>query len=236
MIKRYIPLCKYIPFGSIFIRLVYLLKKIAMLKRTKGRFLLTLLVITGMAGTITSSSLSKEERKFAISTIKKNKEEVLNSVKGLSEKQLSYKPGADRWNIKECVYHIVLTDKSLWHSLDSVMKLPTNGEDRKDIVINDETLLKSMLDRSQKNTAPEMLQPIKAPWAEVKEATSDFKSDKTHQLKYLRSTTEDFRNRVIQFPYGSIDAYQFLLFANAHIERHVLQIKEIKNDPSFPKE
>ncbi len=207
-----------------------------MLKRTKGRFLLTLLVITGMAGTITSSSLTKEERKFAVSFVKKSKEELLNSIKGLSSTQLSYKTEANRWSIKECFYHILLTDKALWHSLDSVMKLPANPEERKDIAITDEALLKSMMDRTQKNTAPEVFQPIKASWEDVKDAASDFKSNKAHQLKYLRSTTEDFRNRVIQFPYGPIDAYQFLLFANAHIERHLLQIKEIKADPAFPKE
>jgi hypothetical protein len=59
-----------------------------MLKRTMGRSLLTLLVITGLAGTINDLSLSKTERKTAISLMKDTKAEVMKSVKGLSEAQL----------------------------------------------------------------------------------------------------------------------------------------------------
>ena len=53
-----------------------------MLKRTKGLFLLTLLVITGLAGTLKDTSLSKKERKAALSLMKDTKADVLKSVKG----------------------------------------------------------------------------------------------------------------------------------------------------------
>jgi hypothetical protein len=51
-----------------------------MLKRTKGRLLLVLLVCTGLAGTLNNSSLSQKERKQAISLIKSSRNEVLASV------------------------------------------------------------------------------------------------------------------------------------------------------------
>ena len=41
-----------------------------MLKRTTGRFLITLLVITGLAGTVNDNTLSKTERKYAMSLMK----------------------------------------------------------------------------------------------------------------------------------------------------------------------
>ena len=46
-------------------------KKLLMLKRTMGRSLLTLLVITGLAGTINDSSLSQKERKFGVNMFKR---------------------------------------------------------------------------------------------------------------------------------------------------------------------
>jgi len=53
-----------------------------MLKRTKGLLLLTLLVITGLAGTLKDSIISQKERKSAISLMKDTKADVIKSVKG----------------------------------------------------------------------------------------------------------------------------------------------------------
>src|SRR5436853_336406 len=97
-----------------------------MLKRTMGRFLLTVLVITGLAGTINNTSLSKQERKTAISLMKDTRTEVLKSVKGLTNEQLNFKAGPDRWSIKECMYHIAITEEKLWGMMETNMKSPGN--------------------------------------------------------------------------------------------------------------
>ena len=65
-----------------------------MIKRTTGRLLLTLLVTTGLAGTLNNSSLSQKERKQAINLIKSSRKEVLNSMGGLSSRQLKFKPSS----------------------------------------------------------------------------------------------------------------------------------------------
>ncbi|HMR92196.1 MAG TPA: DinB family protein [Chitinophagaceae bacterium] len=205
-----------------------------MLKRTKGRLLLTLLVITGMAGTLNVTSLSKQERKLAVSQLKETKEDLYASVKGLSEAQLNFRTAADRWSIRECVYHIVLTEEQLWNTLDSVMKLPADPEKRKEVKFSDEELQKGIRDRNQKNKAPETLQPAKAGWATAVQALEEFKKDRARHTKYVKTTTEDFRNRVMAFPFGSVDCYQFMLFITGHTARHTLQINEIKQDPAFP--
>ena len=77
-----------------------------MLKRTKGRLLLTLLVVTGFAGTINNTAPTNQERKFAIEQIKNSKTEIIRTIRGHSETQLAYKPSRDAWNIKE--YFLIL--------------------------------------------------------------------------------------------------------------------------------
>ena len=72
-----------------------------MLKRTKGRLLLTLLVITGLAGTLKDTSLSHKERKSAMTLMKDSKTAALKSIKGLSEAQLNFKSSTDHCSIKE---------------------------------------------------------------------------------------------------------------------------------------
>lgn len=207
-----------------------------MLKRTKGRFLLTLLVITGLAGTLKNSTLTKQERKIAVTELKDTRVELFKAVKDLSDQQLNYKAGPDRWSIKECIFHIALAEKSLGTMLDAAMKEPAAPEKRSEVKLADEAILKMVTDRSNKLQAPETLRPDKAGWTTVPEALSDFKAGRNDRIKYAKSTTEDLRNHFFQLPLGWIDAYQFMLFMSAHSNRHTQQINEIKADPGFPKQ
>jgi hypothetical protein len=52
-------------------------------------------------------------------------------------------------------------------------------------------------------------------------------------LQYARTTAEDLRSHVVERE-GS-DAYQWLLLISSHEQRHILQIREIKANPKFPK-
>ncbi len=206
-----------------------------MLKRTKGRLLLTLLVVTGMAGTLNDASLGSKERKFAVQHLKETKANLLKSVKGLSEAQLNYKPAADRWSVKECFYHIILAENGLWAMFEATMKTPATPEKRSEIKVTDEEIVKMISNRSQKAKAAEPMLPGKATWQNMTEAMAAFKASRGGHLKYVKSTTEDLRNHVFQLPFGSIDGYQFLLFMSAHSDRHTQQINEVKADPNFPK-
>ena len=206
-----------------------------MLKRTKGYVLLTLLVVTGLAGTIRDTTLSKKERKFAADHLKDTKSEVLRSVEGLSSSQLDFKQASDRWSVKECVYHITLAERNLWHMLESSMSTPANPEKRSEIKVTDDQIIKMVEDRSTKVKTAEPFEPKNATWKSVDEALTDFKNQRNDHIKYLKNTTEDMRNHVVQMPFGSIDCYQLCLMMSAHSDRHTQQINEVKADPGFPK-
>jgi hypothetical protein len=206
-----------------------------MLKRTKGRLLLTLLVITGLAGTLTDNSLDSKERKFAVNHLKETRNDLLKSVKGLSEAQLNFKASPEKWSIKECLYHITLTENGLWGMFEATMKEPSTPEKRADVKIADEDIVQMIDNRSEKRTAPEPFQPGKASWKSFDEALDAFKQSRAAHLKYTRTTTEDLRNHIFPMPFGAIDGYQFLLFMSAHSSRHTQQINEVKKDPKFPK-
>lgn len=206
-----------------------------MLKRTKGRLLLTLLVVTGLAGKMTESSITAKERKFAVAELKETKADILSAVKGLSDEQLNFKTAPDRWSIKECVYHITLAENSLWPMLEATMKNPPTPEKRQEVTVSDQDILNGVTNRTEKRQAPDNIRPDKAPWHTTQEALAAFKLARGQHLKYVKTTTEDLRNHIMTLPFGKIDAYQFILFVAGHSQRHLLQIKEILADPAFPK-
>lgn len=206
-----------------------------MLKRTIGRSLLTLLVVTGLAGTINDSSISKKERKYAVSLMKETRDDVLNSTRGLSDAQLNFKAAPEKWSVKECMYHIAGAEKLLWNLLEGSLKGPANPEKRAEIKVTDEQFVKMIEDRTTKAQAPEPIQPKNTGFTSMDGAVEDFKSNRGDHIKYLKSSTEDLRNHVVQLPFGWIDGYQLCLMIAAHSNRHTQQINEVKANPGFPK-
>lgn len=205
-----------------------------MLKRTTGRLLLTMLVVTGLAGTINDNSLSKEERKAALGMMKDTYKDVIHSVKGLSAEQLAYKPAPEKWSVKDCIFHIAATEKGLWSMLEGALNAPANPEKRTEIKMTDEVFVSRVRDRSQKVQAAEPFQPKNTGYKSLEEALADFKASRASHIRYMKTSTEDLRNHVVQMPFGWIDCYQLYLMIAAHSNRHTQQINEVKSGSGFP--
>ena len=205
-----------------------------MIKRTTGRLLLLLLVATGFAGTISDNAISKSERKFAAGLMKDTYKAAIGSTKGLSEAQLNFKAAPDKWSVKECMYHIAGAEKLLWSLLEGAVKAPANPEKRAEIKVTDEMIVKMVEDRTQKAQAPEPIQPKNTGFDNLDAAIADFKTTRMEHIKYIKNSTEDLRNHVVQMPFGWIDCYQLYLMIAAHSNRHTQQINEVKANASFP--
>lgn len=206
-----------------------------MLKRTMGRTLLSLLVITGLAGTINDNSVSKKERKLAIGLMKDTREAAIKSTEGLSEAQLNFKAAPEKWSVKECMYHIAGAEKLLWNLFETSMKQPANPEKRSEIKVSDSEVISMVEDRSKKAQAPEPIQPKNTGFSNLQAAIEEFKKTRGDHIKYMKNSTEDMRNHVVQLPFGWIDCYQLYLMIGAHSNRHTQQINEVKANSSFPK-
>jgi len=205
------------------------------MRRSKyGYLLLALLVITGLAGTLTSTSLTSKERKFAVNHLKETKSDFLKTIKGLSLSELDFKASPDQWSIKECVYHIAIAERNLWQLLDAAMKQPANPEKRSEIKMTDDQIITLVEDGSRKFKTTEKLEPRNTPFQTLDEAMESFKKLRADHIKYMKNTTEDLRNHVVQLPVGWVDCYQISLFMSAHSNRHMQQIEEVKANPNFP--
>ena len=204
-------------------------------KRTKGYTLLLLLVLTGLAGRQSTTTITSKERRFLIEELKESKSSVQKSVKGLTNEQLNFKAGAKNWSIKECLQHIALAENNLWNIADATLKKIPNPEKKTEIKLKDEDIVALLTTRNKKLEAPESFKPAKANWKTIEETLEAFKDKRTSLIKYTKTSTADMRNHVLKMPIGDIDAYQMLLYISAHTKRHTLQIEEIKANPAFPK-
>lgn len=205
-----------------------------MLKRTKGRILLSLLVITGLAGTVNNTSLSNVERKTAVTQLKGSRTDLLNTIKGLSESQLDFRSSPANSSIRECFYQLVINEKMLWDKLNEAIKKPATPERRSLLVSGDEDLSPGMIIPVKPAIHDENVYPMKHNWKTMAEAVSAFKSTRVQHLKYIKTTTADLRNRLIQVRGGWVDCYQLIICISAYSSLKLQEIQAILSSPGFP--
>jgi hypothetical protein len=205
-----------------------------MLKRTKGRILLALLVITGMAGTSKSTTLSAEERKFCVVQLKKSRNELISSLKELSPAQLSFRSAAHQSTIGEQIYHLAATENVLDEKLQLAMKKAAARSDKAATSYSDVQLFELALNSAHQFLPESTSGSYAFNWPSAGLALESFKITRSNQLKYIRNTTENLRNHVVELEMGKIDCYQLLLVMLSHSNYHLQQIREIMNSDEFP--
>jgi hypothetical protein len=133
------------------------------------------------------------------------------------------------------MYHITISEKKFWQVIETALQSRANPEARREIRLGDDEVVAMMEDPTGKLDASEPFESKKNPYRSMDAAIAGFKKMRNEHIKYMRSTTEDLRNHVVQMPFGKIDCYQLCLMVAAHTERHRKQIEDIRHSAGFPK-
>lgn len=188
-----------------------------------------------LAVTSKKTPITDKERKAASELLSQTEQGVFNSLLGVSDAQLNFKPAPDRWSIAECIKHIAVTEQMLWQMTDAALKQAANPEKRSEIKATDEQVVKMIESRAQKvKTAPAM-EPQNTPFKSLADALASFRAAREKLIEFVKTTDSDMRNHVVTFTAGTYDSYQMVLFIAAHSNRHTQQMEEVKADPNFPK-
>lgn len=197
------------------------------------KLLIPILILSVQCSTISDTELTKEEREFAINALSSSRDKLLSAINGLSEMQLNYKSDESSWSIAQCTEHITIFENQVFEILEESLELPANPERRESVKNTDKELMARIIDRTNnKAETTEDLVP-NGKYRNHNSTIIEFEAKRKKHMNYLKTTKDDLRNHFMSF--GAIDAYQIFLYMSAHTERHILQIKEIKNNTNFPK-
>ena len=205
-------------------------------KETKGYFLLVILVITGLAGRMSFNTITNHERHALIHQLKDSKANFLSSINGLSEKQLNFKPAADKNSIRDVIRLQAVEESVLWNLTDASLKETTPADKHVANKIKDEELLQSESGFEPKAIVYSLLPPVKIPWTNTYETIEAFEQKRSFIITYVRTTTDDMRSHMVRNEKGALDAYQVLLLLSADTKNNTRRIEEIKAGSSFPKQ
>ncbi len=176
--------------------------------------------------------LSDTDRKQAMEHLEMTQKNLLESVKGLSDEQLNYKPSSEVWSIAEVVEHLAISETNIFALLQMSLENEPDPSLRSEVKMSDEQIVGFISTRDQKVKTRKEFEPTCKTY---KESVKEFKTKRKSNLNYVKKTEDDLRNRYADLPFGKIDAYQVILFMSGHTTRHIKQIEELKEEADFPK-
>ena len=150
----------------------------------------------------------------------------VDGIAGMSEGQWLFKPASDAWCPSEVTEHLSIANRGIHGRLAKGLAILAGPRG----VADDE--IPYLFYRGDE--PPNVSTPTGS-WIEVDAAIAQFAASTETLVTWYAESDLDLRAYGAPHPvFGTLDALQWLLFAQAHIERHRAQVIGITQRPAFP--
>jgi uncharacterized damage-inducible protein DinB len=177
-----------------------------------------------------SAELAELDRQRLVAHLEMTASWFVDEVSDLSPAQLAFRPAPQSWSIMEVIEHIVLVGPIYWKDLQDAVRAAPRSEPL--VPSRDADILWYGIDRTHREKAVPSESP-KRQLRDLRAGLDAYRKQHAQLLDYVKTTKDDLRSRFVNRQ--RCDAYQWALLISTHEQRHILQIREIKADSSFPK-
>jgi hypothetical protein len=178
------------------------------------------------------TAMTSAERELALGQLAESRERLLRAAHGLSETQITYKPGPDRWSVADLIEHLAVVEARILGLIQQTLATPPDPSKRS--AMEDKPLVDDTAGRVTRFQAPEFLVPT-GRWP-AERRIQEFETARRRTIEFAASTEADLRSHFARHPvFGELDCYQWLLLMGAHCHRHCAQGEEVKADAGFPR-
>jgi|HubBroStandDraft_6_1064221.scaffolds.fasta_scaffold228410_3 uncharacterized damage-inducible protein DinB len=179
--------------------------------------------------------MSAEERTKVLNYLAESRKEYLAAIDGVSVEQWKWKPAPNRWSVGETAEHIVLAEALLFDFVQKAMASEVNPDWEEQTKGKTEFIEKVMAPRLGKAQAPEPIVPTGGLTQE--QVRERFEKQRATVEKFAASTELPLKDHTAVHPFpvfGTLNAYQWLIYIPLHTERHDKQIAEVKATAGYP--
>jgi hypothetical protein len=176
-----------------------------------------------------AAALSPIERQHLVAHLEMTAAWLADEIGGLTSAQTDFRPGPDAWSIAQVVEHLVVVAPIYWRDLQAALQRPNS---KGTSAMSDADVLWYGIDRTRREQAIAGERPA-GELRDVRVALDAYRKHHDRLVQYIKTTGDDLRGHIVQRQ--ACDAYQWALLISTHEQRHILQIREIKAAPGFPK-
>lgn len=175
--------------------------------------------------------LTAAERARAAAVHAAAEREFLQTVANLSEEQWSFRPGPNRWSIREITEHVIIVEEFVHNLIEGALAAqPDPSWHQYDLP---EAAVTRVLDRAIRGTAPPPMVP-RGEWSTEK-TMKRYRAARSRTRSYLERGDLPLRAHVASGPPGTFNTYHWLILVSLHHQRHNQQVAEVMAHPDFPR-
>ena len=194
------------------------------------RIAVAALVLTSVAPTAFAGPMTTGDRQRLIAHLEMTERWLDDEVKNLSDAQLKFKMTPESWSVEEVVMHLAIAEPQYWDQFTQSLARPVQPDFKPQAT--DAGMLWYGIDRTNRTPTGEARVP-RDQFPDMKASLASFKKLRAEMTKTAKETQDDLRGR--QFLTASQDLYQWFLMISTHSQRHIMQIREVKEHKDFPR-
>jgi hypothetical protein len=183
------------------------------------------------------AKMTEEERAKVVKALLDTQKELMDMIANLTDEQWNFRPAPFKWTVGQTAEHIALGEGLLFAQVERALAAPVNPDWEAKTAKKENLILGPVAMRGGKAAAPEPMQPIGKNMSRA-EIMKLLKEEREKCLKFAKETNADLKSHTTEHPFpvfGTLNAYQWLLYVPAHNSRHNKQVAEIKANANFPK-
>ncbi|MCC7157267.1 MAG: DinB family protein [Bryobacterales bacterium] len=178
--------------------------------------------------------MTAAERQEAVRLLEESLQRLASVTSSLSEEQARWKASPESWSVLDTVEHVTLVETAMVAGIRDALTMPASPETLEKTKGRDERLWRAVSRRAVKVQSPELYAPARR-FARLREALTRCAEARRESIEFVTTTPHDLRAHAFpHFILGQMDAYQWVVFLAAHMERHIAQIEEILLAAPFP--
>ena len=184
---------------------------------------------------MTDPYMSDSERVRVVRLLQQTRDDFLAAVEPVTDAEWGFRPGPDRWSIGLIAEHLGLVERGLFGRVERALEADANPDWQSATAGKDGLIEKMLRDRGTPRDAPERVVPTGTVGRE--EALRVYRERRARSLAFAETTADPLKAHTLDHHrpvFGTLNAYQWLLYIPLHNQRHIQQIEEIKAAPGYP--
>lgn len=179
---------------------------------------------------------TEEDRTFLVENLQNSYQQVIQEISELDEASWNWKQDSTRWSIAEVVEHLIVQDELFYREIRVLTGLDKMMP-QADSLFGADSIILSYREITPENTgrSPSYLEPM-GRWCSKDGAITGYGEVRGRMINFAETTEKDLRKFYTgsgRGPTAYRDLHQLLLISIAHTERHLKQIKGIKEKAGF---
>ncbi len=179
--------------------------------------------------------MTEAERTQLLAWLDESRTEFAAAIEGISDAQWNWKSGPGRWSIGETAEHIVLAEALLFATARRALAAPPNPNCDEQTKGKAELIIRVMPARRGFAQSPEPIKPRGG--LQQTDVAERFERQRMDIVEFVTGTQVPLKRHTFEHPFpffGTLNAWQWLIYVPLHSLRHIKQIAEVKATPGYP--